>query len=125
MNGFRSSAMAAATGDLLGALTGIDLNQPEPNSTASLDQLTPITGIYESLDTHITVVEQGSKLLATVVYKIDPLPPLHLVLKHVEDLCFAPYTKEGQRVPNIGFLKPNAEGVPQYLYYGGRLTPRL
>ena len=125
INGFRPSAIEALTGELLGALADIKLQQPEPSSQKPIAELNQIAGVYESFDTLITVTATADKLQATIVYKIDPLPPLDLDLRHVEEGCFAPYTKEGNRCPNVVFVKPDKNGVPQYIFNGGRLSRRL
>ena len=130
INGFRPSAIEGLTGDLLSAVAGIDLQQPEPVSNQSPEQLAVVTGIYESFDTVITVKQQGEQLMANIVYKIDPLPPLDLELRHMQDddlgpLTFAPYNSEGRRVPSIVFLENDAQGVPQYVFNGGRQNRRI
>jgi len=78
---------------------------------------------------HITVKQQGTQLMANIVYKIDPLPPLDLELRHMQDadlgpLTFASYNSEGRRVPSIVFLENNAQGIPQYVFNGGRQNRR-
>ena len=125
MNGCRPSAFQALTQLLNQAVFGISTSQPEPESSSSIDELEKITGTYESMDTHIAVVRDNEQLKATIVYKIDPLPPLNVELRHVQENCFAAYTEAGHRCPNIVFLNPDTEAVPQYLYNGGRLNPRL
>ena len=128
-NGFRPSAIEGLTGDLLSAMAAVELTQPEPVSNKALDQLAMVIGTYESFDTVITVKQQGKQLMANIVYKIDPLPPLDLELRHMQDadlgpLTFAPYNSEGRRVPSIVFLENNAQGIPQYVFNGGRQNRR-
>ena len=130
INGFRPSAIEGLTNDLLRALADIPVQQPEPQSQASAEQLSAIVGVYESFDTHITVSQRETTFHAEIVYKIDPLPPLQLELRHLQDdklgeFTFAPYTQEGRRVPAIVFLDNNAQGVPQYLFNGGRQNRRI
>jgi len=128
-NGYRPSAIEGLTGDLLSAMAAVELTQPEPVSVKALDQLAVVTGTYESFDTVITVKQQGKQLMTNIVYKIDPLPPLDLELRHMQDadlgpLTFAPYNSEGRRVPSIVFLENNAQGIPQYVFNGGRQNRR-
>ena len=128
MNGFRPSAMEGVNADLMGAIADISMTLPEPDSSASLDELRVISGVYESFDTLITVTERDAKLMANIVYKIDPLPPMDLELRHVEEGCFAAYAKQGdgeRRCPNIVFLKPDGSGAPQYVFNGGRQNKRI
>jgi CubicO group peptidase (beta-lactamase class C family) len=129
-NGYRPSAIEGLTSDLLGVIADIDLQQPEPQSQAGVEQLSPIVGVYESFDTHITVSQQDQTFHVEIIYKIDPLPPLHLELRHMQDddlgeFTFAPYTDEGRRVPAIVFLAVDEQGAPQYLYNGGRQNRRI
>jgi len=130
INGFRASAIQGLTDDLLGTVADISTQQPEPVSETSLSRLQSIEGVYESFDTHITVSTRGNKLMATIVFKIDPLPPMELELRHMQDkdlgdLTFAPYTSDGRRVPSIVFLENDEQGVPQYLLNGGRQNRRI
>ena len=129
INGYRPSAIEGLTNDCLKAITDISIKQPEPNTTQTLGQLSKVCGVYESFDTHITVTATADKLLATIVYKIDPLPPLALELRHIEEGVdqgvFAAYATDGRRCPSVVFMDYNAEGVPQYLFNGGRQNPRI
>ncbi|ARN73801.1 serine hydrolase domain-containing protein [Oceanicoccus sagamiensis] len=125
INGCRPSAYQALNTELNRAVFNLDLTQPEPDSTSTLDKLELITGQYESMDTHITVVREQEQLKATIVYKVDPLPPLQADLRHVKDGCFAVYSAAGHRCPNMVFLKPGEQGVPQYLFNGARQNPRV
>ena len=130
-NGTRPSAIGGITADLLAAVTGLDLQEPEPASETPLVALEKITGDYECLDTLIKVTSTGGKLMANIFYKIDPLPALDVELRHVEGLCpdepfsFAAYNAKGERCLAIAFLKPNEAGVPQYVFNGGRLSSRI
>ena len=125
INGFRSSALGGLTTDLLSAITGLDLKEPEPASTVPIAELEQIVGEYECLDTLIKVTSSDGKLMANILYKIDPLPPLDVELRHVEELSFAAYNGKGERCLVIAFLKPNESGVPQYVFNGGRLNRRI
>ncbi|ETN92742.1 D-alanyl-D-alanine carboxypeptidase precursor [Gammaproteobacteria bacterium MOLA455] len=130
-NGVRPSAIGGLTADLLTAVTGIEMQEPEPDTTVAFTELAKIAGVYECLDTHIKVTATEGRLLAHIVYKLDPLPPLELELRHVEALCpdeplsFAAYNNKGERCLAIVFLKPDNAGVPQYLFNGGRLNRRM
>jgi CubicO group peptidase (beta-lactamase class C family) len=126
MNGFRPAAMDAITADLLTALTGLDTTEPEPSATGTdSGQLTALTGRYESMDTRIDVSLKDGKLFAHTVYKVDPLPPETQELKPVEGGCFATYSLNGKRSRNLAFVDQDQNGVPAYLFRGGRLNQRV
>ena len=125
INGCRPSAFQALNAELNRAVFNLDLTQPEPASTSTLDKQALVTGEYESMDTHIKVVREQEQLKVTVVYKVDPLPPLQGELRHVKDGCFAVYSTAGHRGSNMVFLKPDEQGVPQYLFNGARQNLRL
>jgi CubicO group peptidase (beta-lactamase class C family) len=129
-NSVRPSAIGGLTADLLSAITGLDLKEPEPASTSPIAELEKIVGDYECLDTLIKVTSSGGKLMANILYKLDPLPPLDVELRHVEGLAegghsFAAYNSKGERCLVIAFLKPDESAVPQYLFNGGRLNRRI
>ena len=131
VNGVRPSAINGITSALLSDIVEVDLKEPEPTSTVSMQALEKITGIYECLDTAINVTAREEKLFANIVYKLDPLPPLDVELRHVEALCpeedlsFAAYSDKGERCLAIVFLNPDASGAPQYVFNGGRLSSRV
>ena len=125
INGVRPSAIGGLTADLLAALTGLDLQEPEPASTTPVAELQKVVGEYDCLDTLIKVTSASGKLKATIVYKLDPLPPLEVELRHIEDWTFAAYDSTGERCLVIAFLKPNKSGAPTYIYNGGRLSARI
>ena len=124
-NGVRPSAIGGLTADLLSAVTGLDLKEPEPASITPTADLEQIVGDYECLDTLIKVTSTDGKLMANILYKLDPLPPLDIELRHVEDLSFAAYNSKGERCLAIAFLKPDESGVPEYVFNGGRLNRRI
>ena len=132
-NGTRPSAIGGLTADLLSAVTGLELKEPEPTSNAPMEKLEKIVGEYECLDTLIKVISKDGKLMANILYKLDPLPPLDIELRHIEELSseekgelsFAAYNQKGQRCLVISFLKPDNNGLPQYLFNGGRLNRRI
>jgi CubicO group peptidase (beta-lactamase class C family) len=125
LNGFRPTALGAITKTLLKEVGGLDAEEPPPPTIpVSPESLKRYTGRYESLDSIIDVADHGESLTAHVVYKIDPLPPQDLTLKLVEGGCFAAYLRTGERMKNIAFVKANSAGVPQYLFYAGRLNLR-
>jgi CubicO group peptidase (beta-lactamase class C family) len=126
MNGFKPMALEAINRDLLQALSGLECQEPEVMDTKPDSELfNGLVGKYESFDTLIDVTLTEGKLKACVIYKIDPMPPLRMELKHVKDGCFAAFTEEGQRCPNLAFLQENEAGIPQYLFNGGRLNNRV
>jgi len=124
MNGVSPSALAAVSADLLGALTGVGLTEPEPDSILPPEQLQDYVGVYESFDTVITVTIKDQALYVRIEYKHDPLPTAHLNLRHVEASCFATYSSDDQRGNNIIFLEPNPQGQALYVFNGGRLNTR-
>ena len=125
MNAVSPSAMAAVTADLLCALTDVSVEEPEPDSVLPQTQLSHYVGLYESFNTIITVNIKENTLHINIVYKHDPLPPLDLTLRHIEEGLFAAYTPSGERGGNISFLKSDQQGRPQYVFNGGRLNQRL
>lgn len=126
LNGFRASALDTINADLLLAVTGVEDREPDVDGVVSDTKLLKrVEGKYESFDTVIDVSLSGEKLMACINYKIDPLPPMNLELKHVEDNSFAAFTTEGVRRPNIVFLQEDAAGVPQFIFNGSRLNGRL
>ena len=125
INGVRPSAIGGLTADLLAALTGLDLQEPEPASTTPVAELQKVVGEYDCLDTLIKVTSANGKLKATILYKLDPLPPLEVELRHIEDWTFAAYNSTGERCLVIAFLKPNKSGAPTYIFNGGRLSTRI
>ncbi|MDG1818940.1 MAG: serine hydrolase [Porticoccaceae bacterium] len=130
-NGVRPSAILGLTGDLLSAVTGLDLQEPEPATSVPFSELEKITGAYDCMDTLIKVTSNGDKLMANIFYKQNPLPPLDVELRHVqaldhdEGLSFAAYNSSGQRCLEMAFLKPDKSGIPQYVFNGGRLNSRM
>jgi len=126
LNGFRFSALEAISKDLLMALADIDGTEPNvDDQPLDGETLKPITGKYESFDTVIDVRFQEQQLQARIEYKIDPLPPEVLLLKPIEEACFATFTEAGLRRRNLMFLKPDDAGTPEYLFYALRLNRRL
>ena len=71
------------------------------------------------------IKEHDDQLMAHVVYKIDPLPPMDLVLRPIDSSIFATYLPDGTRGKNIALLEPNQAGQMAYLFFGGRLSRRL
>ena len=126
MNGFKPTAFEAINRDLMAAVAGIECQEPDlEQRPVDLDDLKRYVGRYESMDTLIEVRSQDRTLMATVVYKIDPLPPQTLALKQVEGGCFATFTEDGKRSQNLVFVEENAEGVPAYLFASSRLNNRI
>ena len=126
INGFKPAAISAITRDLLQAVAGIDNREPEPPSdtVCAAADLQTYVGRYDSLDTSVTVSQQGEGLVARVVYHIDPLPPADLRLVPVDKrAAFAVYTPEGVRGNNLAFVWEQGER-PAYLFFAGRLNQR-
>lgn len=125
INGFRPSALEALTNNCLSALMDVSTQYSEPASDKTISELEVICGVYESFNTRISVNCCEQKLTATIIYKLDPLPPLKVELQHESQGCFAACTKDGQRVKNIVFLEQDTQGIPQYLFSGGRQNRRV
>ena len=126
-NGYRSSATDAITRDLLLALTGVDNRIPSFDMVeADPDQLQKIAGCYESFDTLIDIDYSDNHLQARVIWKSDPKPPEQISFKATtEKDCLAVVVSNGQRKKNSAFLGPDTNVVPQYLFFGGRISNRL
>ena len=76
MNGFRPSALKGISRDLLNAIADVDVQEPPlPEPAPQCSKASALAGRYESFDTVIDICENGGKLQAGIVYKIDPLPP--------------------------------------------------
>lgn len=126
MNGLDNATMATVNRTLLADLTGLMLNEPdEPSSDQTLEQQQWVCGQYESMYTTMQVARQGEHLSLTLSHKIEPLPPEHYQLRHVEENRFAMYTDEGKRGATLVFLHRDDGGAPQYLFDGGRLNTRV
>ena len=125
INGRHQAAMDATTKDLLEAVAGIDLSEPESTSDQPLNQLTQIIGTYDSFDNYIVVEQENGQLTATIQPKNNPTPPEHLTLRHTQATTFASYSQAGSRTSTIVFSEHNEQGIPQYLFYLGRQHPRV
>ncbi|MCT2531957.1 beta-lactamase family protein [SAR92 clade bacterium H231] len=128
MNGFKPAAMDAITADCLKVIAGLDSTEPEPPElSVATDNILPshYVGCYESLDSLAEIKQRDDQLMAHVVYKIDPLPPMDLVLRPIDASIFATYLPDGTRGKNIALLEPNQAGQMAYLFFGGRLSQRL
>jgi CubicO group peptidase (beta-lactamase class C family) len=123
VNGVEPGMIANIGGELLTALTGIDAKEPEPaeHSTQETD-LGRFTGRYESFNSIYTVTLNDDRLVATLLYKIDPVPPLILKLVSIGKNVFATYQEDDQRLANIAFIFDDVSKVPAYLFAEGRLN---
>jgi CubicO group peptidase (beta-lactamase class C family) len=123
VNGVEPGVMANIGGELMATLTGIDLKEPEPiyhiAQGTSLDQF---VGRYESFNSVYTVTLNDDHLVATLLYKIDPVPPLTLKLIPIGKSVFATYHEDDQRLANIAFIFDDTSETPGYLYAEGRLN---
>lgn len=126
INGCRGTALEAVNRDLLLALSGVDCQEPDiEDIDMPAGKFGRFVGQYESFDSLIDVTLYKRTLRAHIMYKIDPIPPLNVTLKLIQDNCFAVFTEAGIRRPNIVFL-PQAEGsMPQYFFSGYRLNRRV
>jgi len=123
VNGVEPGVMANIGGELMTALTGINLKEPEPAERAAqgtdLDQF---TGRYESFNSVYTVTLNDDHLVATLLYKIDPVPALKLNLIPIGEGVFATYGEDDQRLANIAFIFDKTSETPRYLFAEGRLN---
>ena len=123
VNGVEPGVMANIGGELMTALTGIDLKEPEPiERTAQGTDLDQFAGRYESFNSVYTVTLDDDHLVATLIYKIDPIPPLKLNLIPIGEGVFATYGEDDQRLANIAFIFDDTSETPGYLYAEGRLN---
>jgi CubicO group peptidase (beta-lactamase class C family) len=126
LNASKPAALSTAVEALCKAVADIDLTEPEPSEfSGDIESLKGITGKYESFDTVADVVIRDGKLKAHIVYKIDPLPPLDLVLTPIDGNCFATYTEDGKRLKNLAFIRERTNEPPAYLFFGMRLSNRI
>jgi len=123
VNGVEPGVMANIGGELMATLTGIDLKEPEPvERTAQGTTLDQFVGRYESFNSVCTVTLNDDHLVATVLYKIDPVPPLKLKLIPIGENVFATYGEDDQRLANIAFIFDDVSETPGYLFAEGRLN---
>ena len=123
VNGVEPGVMANIGGELMTALTGIDLKEPEPiERTAQGTDFDQFAGRYESFNSVYTVTLDDDHLVATLIYKIDPIPPLKLNLIPIGEGVFATYGEDDQRLANIAFIFDDTSETPGYLYAEGRLN---
>ena len=128
INEYTPAALDAITADCLKAIVGLDFTEPDPPElSVGTDDivLSHYVGRYESLDSLVDIKEYGNQLIANVIYKLDPLPPMDLLLKPIDSSIFATYLPDGTRGKNIALLEPNQAGQMAYLFFGGRLSQRL
>lgn len=123
VNGVEPGVMADIGGELMAALTGIDVKEPEPiECTAQGPALDQFTGCYESFNSVYTVALNNDHLVATLLYKIDPIPPLTLKLIPIGKSVFATYGEDDQRLANIAFIFDETSETARYLFAEGRLN---
>lgn len=122
-NGFIPKALNGITGELLGKLAGVDVQEPEVTGEAKSINLQDLIGRYESLDSAVDIVVRDNQLIATITPKIDPSPTQKFTLRHMGAKCFASYFDESSRGPNITFVN-NIKESTTYLFLGVRLIPR-
>ncbi len=124
INGFDVAALDKISRDLFARLTHINLQEPEPPSRFDPLLYQHCVGHYESSDAAVQVFIADQQLQARFTYKLDPLPPENLILRPVEEACFATYLASGDRGANITFVGDNRQSCPQYIYKNKRLIPR-
>ena len=128
LNGISPSALEIINNDLMESIFDISIDRSEPELKSSIEGIKQVVGKYESFHSHIDVNINNGILVARIIYKIDPLPPLDLKLLHLQEGCFATYNNHNgieRRCSNLFFSKPDALGAPQYLFSGGRQNKRI
>ena len=125
MNVTKPATFDQLSNDLLQDLAGVDRLEHEPEIVElSAGDLDAYAGRYESLDAVVTVERSDATLIARVTYKHDPIPPYGLRLKPLGSDCFAVYTDQNERRPNMRFVDRTAANKAAYLFLGARLTLR-
>ena len=126
INSYSPSVIGAITNHLMKTVLDIDCSEPEPVTKAVDEKMIgSLCGTYHSMDRTVEVSLHDNKLMASVVYHIDPLPPAQLELRWVEDNVYAAYTLDGIRSQNVAFIDEDTEGKPLYLFMEGRLNGRI
>jgi CubicO group peptidase (beta-lactamase class C family) len=124
INGFRPPAMKVATNTILQAITGIDMQEPEPTNAISVGDFRAVEGCYESLDASVTISIEGQRIVGKIIHKIDPLPPTTIELRHIAGGRFAVFSADGKRRPNMVFIKQGDQQIYSYLFNSKRLNKR-
>jgi len=123
VNGVEPGVIAAIGGELMAALAGIDMKEPEPTECNVQDMaLDRLTGCYESFNSVYKVTRNDDQLMASLLYKIDPVPALKLRFIPFGNNIFATYGEDNQRLANIAFIFDDASETPRYLFAEGRLN---
>ena len=130
LNSYDPAAIQAITQEMMSALTGIEMNEPElPSAEAHSDSVdadySSLVGCYECLDTRIDLSVEKQKILAHINYNIDPAPPQTLQLIPIDGDCFGTRTLDGERSANMAFVFEPGCDKPTFLFNGGRLNRRL
>lgn len=123
MNADDSLLLGDIFAELLKELTGITYSDP----VISQDTVHPerYCGQYESLGACFTIVFEQGELFAKSQSKILGGPPQTLHLKPIGDDSFMVFSETGRRQHDLQFLKPDNTGRSAYLFYFGRLCPRV
>jgi hypothetical protein len=124
INGFRPPAMKVATNTILQAITGIDMQEPEPTNAISVGDFRAVEGCYESLDASVTISIEGQRIVGKIIHKIDPLPPTTIEPRHIAGGRFAVFSADGKRRPNMVFIKQGDQQIYSYLFNSKRLNKR-
>ena len=124
LNGVCPTTLKSITDALLEHLVGVKTAEPPIDKNASLaERDTAIIGHYESFDKSIDIYQENGQLKAQLMYKIDPLPNQLLDLYPIANQYYGAENQQGVRQPNWTFVGEGA--VPEYLFDGSRLNPRL
>lgn len=126
MNGFKPYALEKVTQELMQCISGVVTREPKlPARNYDVEVMADLVGQYESFDTVIRVTLENQKLYASIIYKIDPLPPQRLLLIDLGGGRFGALTPEGDRRRNMVFVTESNSRIPSYVFNCDRLNRRL
>lgn len=113
--------------EVLAHLTSIQLHTVEPTTRRTVPvNLEPLLGTYETIQSVIVISREGSELLMTITpQRQSPHTTERYYLKPVDDYVFLTYNEAGEPALTLSFLDIDKTGKALYLYYMGRLVPKV
>lgn len=124
VNGDDMLILKALFCELMEDVAGITYRDEEP--VGSIRHPERYCGHYESIGESFDITYEKEQLVALSTLKMLDAPVQRLHLKPINDTSFATYSGEGERLNNLTFLSPNAQGQPGYLLSNyGRVCPRV
>lgn len=111
------AAFNAINRDLMLALTGTEVQHPDPDhTTADTDLLQGMVGKYsQGLQSTIEISMGDGQLAACMTFNQSSLAPMHMKLKWTEENCFAVFSADGQYIMNAVFLPDEKGDIAWYL----------